>query len=281
MWFLPDRVYLKIMYFIWMGKWLNLKNPTKFSEKLQWLKLYDRRPEYTKMVDKYEAKKIVSEIIGEEYIIPTIGVWKTADEIEWDKLPDQFVLKCTHDSGSVIICNDKSKINKTESSKMLNKWLKREYYRNGREWPYKDVPHRIIAEQYIQPDTISNDLPDYKFFCFNGKPKLCQVISGRNSKEVIDFFDYNWEHQPYHEPWYFPFSDVLPKRPKNYELMWNLAEKLAKNKPFARIDFYDVNDRVFFGEITFFPTSGVGGFSPKEWDEIWGSWISLPSKTIE
>lgn len=278
--FLPDKIYLSIMFFIWTGKRLHLDDPKTFSEKLQWLKLYDRKPVYALMVDKFEVKKIVAEIIGKEYIIPTLGVWDSVPEIDWESLPDQFVIKCTHDSGSVLICKNKATFDIEDAKRRLEIWIKRDYFRNGREWPYKNVPHRIIAEEYIQPDLITNDLPDYKFFCFNGKPKLCQVISGRSQKEVIDFFDSNWEHQPFHEPWYFSFAEAMPQRPVNFEKMWNLAEKLAVDKPFARIDFYDVNSRVYFGEITFFPTSGVGGFSPKEWDEVLGEWIQLPSHKL-
>ncbi len=275
--FLPDYQYIKLMYLVWFGKRINLKHPKTFSEKLQWLKLYDRKPLYNKLVDKYEVKKIVADIIGEKYIIPTIGVWDNVKDIEWDILPKQFVLKCTHDSGSVIICKDKTSFDKEDAIKKLSSWIKRDYYINGREWPYKDVKPRIIAEQYIQPDIKTNDLPDYKFFCFNGEPKLCQVISGRSEKEVIDFFDYNWVHQPFQEPWYFPFADSMPKRPDNYFEMWKLAEKLSIDKPFVRVDFYDVNNIVYFGEITFFPTSGVGGFNPDVWDEILGGWIQLPN----
>ena len=229
------------------------------------------------MVDKYAAKEYVSQIIGEKYIIPTIGVWDKPEEIEWELLPDRFVLKCTHDSGGLIICRDKNALNIDDACKKLRKCLKQNYYRKWREWPYKNVSRRIIAEEYIEPDPNTNDLPDYKFFCFNGVPKYCQVISGRNSEMCIDFFDENWMHQPFHEPKCFPFSTHKLEKPTKYELMWNLARDLSKDKAFSRIDFYQVRDKVYFGEITFYPTTGMGGFDPEEYDMILGEMITLPA----
>ena len=272
---ISDKLCLKAHFYLRFGYELNLKNPTTFSEKLQWLKLYDRRPEFTKMVDKYEAKKYASSIIGEEYIIPTLGVWDRAEDIEWGKLPDQFVLKCTHDSGDLIICKDKSKLNKENAIKKLNEGIKRDYYKVWREWPYKNVPRRIIAEKYIEPAPDLQDLPDYKFFCFNGEPKYCQVISGRNTNMCCDFFDIDWNHQPFHEPETYPFSEHLLEKPSKYDEMWNLARSLAIDKPFSRIDFYEVEGKVYFGEITFFPTGGIGGFSPDKYDRIFGDLINI------
>lgn len=273
---LPDELYLKVKFRQLMGKKLNLKNPQTFSEKLQWLKLYNRRPEYTTMVDKYAAKDYVAKIIGEEYIIPTLGVWDRPENIEWDKLPNQFVLKCTHDSGGLVICRDKSNLDKEAAVTKLHKTLKQNYFRKWREWPYKNVPRRIIAEKYIEPTPDLKDLLDYKFFCFNGEPQYCQVISGRNTKMCCDFFDKDWNHQPFHEPKLYPFSDVPPEKPSKYEEMWNLARCLAKDKPFSRIDFYEVKGHVYFGEITFFPTTGMGGFQPEEYDLAFGNMIQLP-----
>lgn len=261
-----------------MGYQLNLKRPKSFSEKLQWLKLYDRRPEYTVMVDKVKAKEYVASILGDEYIIPTLGVWEDPDEIDFDKLPDRFVLKCNHNSGlGMYICKDKSKMSIEKVKNELRKGLEEDYFKQNREWPYKDVPRRILAEQYIDPDPDINDLLDYKFFCFNGEPKYCQVINRHNDNLHIDFFDYNWNHQPFHEPRVYPHAEIGPKKPCHYEQMWEAARKLANNKPFSRIDFYDTGNHVYFGEITFFPTSGFGGFEPQEWDLKFGSWIQLPS----
>lgn len=416
---LPDELYLRVKFRQMMGKKLDLKNPQTFSEKLQWLKLYNRRPEYTTMVDKYAVKDYVAKIIGEEYIIPTLGVWDRPEDIDWDSLPNQFVLKCTHDSGGLVICRDKSKLDKEAAIIKLRKTLKQNYFRKWREWPYKNVPRRIIAEEYIEPapdlkdlrdykffcfdgevkffkidfdrqtnhranyfnkegdllqfgeasfppdaekklETPSNlqemiaiaeklakgnpfaridlydikgrnyfgeitlypasglgrytpenydeilgqllilpgeslgganvcikppnneieitkpDLADYKFFCFGGEPKYCQVISGRNTTMSCDFFDKDWKHQLFHEPKMYPFSDHQIEKPSKYEEMWRLAQKLSQDKPFSRIDFYEICGKVYFGEITFFPTTGMGGFDPEEYDQKFGDMIKLP-----
>lgn len=276
---MPDRLYLKLLYYAHMGHKLNLDNPQTFSEKLQWLKLYNRKPEYTTMVDKYEAKKYVANIIGEEYIIPTLGVWDSFDEIDFDKLPDKFVLKTTHGGGNtgVVICRDKATFDKESAKTRLNASLKQCIYKHLKEWPYKNVKHRIIAEVFIETQEYQ-DLPDYKFFCFNGEPKLCQVIAGRDNVMTVDFYDKEWTHQPFHEPKNYPFSGQEYNKPKCLDEMWNLATKLSQNQPFLRVDFYEINNKIKFGELTFFPTSGFGGFDPKEWDYTFGSWIKLPPK---
>lgn len=277
---LPDKLYVKLLYRLRMGRRLDLKNPQTFSEKLQWLKLYDREPEYTQMVDKYAVKDYVAKIIGEDYIIPTLGVWDKPEDIEWNSLPDKFVLKTTHGGGSagVVICKDKSTFDRQRAVSKLKESLKQDIYRTLKEWPYKNVPKRIIAEKYIEPHPEMNDLPDYKFFCFNGVPKYCQVISGRETKKCIDFFDRDWKHQPFHEPKHYPFAEVVPTKPKYYDKMWQAATQLADKKAFSRIDFYEVGDEVYFGEITFFPTSGMGGFSPEKWDYEFGKWIEIANK---
>lgn len=272
-----DRRYISILYYATFGRKINLDTPVTFSEKIQWLKLYDRNPKYTQMVDKYAVKEYVSGIIGEEHVIPTLGIWDNAEDIDWGNLPDKFVLKCTHDSGTIIVVKDKSKLNRESAIRKLRSGLKRDYYLYCREWPYKNVPRRIIAEKYIEPMPGRDDLPDFKFFCFNGEPRYCQVISGRNSKMCIDFFDYDWNHQPFHEPKNYPFADIIIEKPKNLNKMWEMARKLATDKSFSRIDFYDLGDQVYFGEITFYPTSGMGGFRPKSWDKQFGELIQLPN----
>lgn len=274
---LPDKLYIKLMFRFKMGYKLDLKNPKTFSEKLQWLKLYDRKPEYTKMVDKYAVKDYVASIIGERYIIPTIGVWNKPEDIEWDKLPQKFVLKTTHGGGNtgVVICKDKSVFDREWAISRLKLSMKDDIYRELKEWPYKNVCKRIIAEQYIEPNPETKSLSDYKFFCFNGEPKYCQVISGRDSKMCIDFFDSEWHHQPFHEPTRYPFADIEPEKPQYYDRMWSFARDLAKDKPFSRIDFYEVGNNVYFGEITFYPTSGMGGFNPVQWDYKLGDMIFL------
>lgn len=273
-----DEKYLRMKWSLNMDYPLNLEHPTTFSEKLQWLKLHDHNPLYTTLVDKVAVKEYVSEILGPEFIIPTLGVWDNPKDIDWDSLPDQFVMKCTNDSNSVIICKDKSRIDKEAVVKKYQRALKHNYFYKGREWPYKNVPRRIIAEKYIEPRPDINDLPDYKFFCFNGEPKYCQVISGRGKKMCIDFFDKDWNHQPFHEPHNYPFAKNEPERPKYLNKMWLAATKLSKDKAFSRIDFYEVGENVYFGEVTFFPTGGLGGFAPQEYDKIFGQLISLPGQ---
>lgn len=275
---LPDKLYIQLMFRLKVGYWPDLKNPQTFSEKLQWLKLYNRRPEYTMMVDKYAVKDYVASIIGEEYIIPTFGVWDKPEDIDWDTLPDQFVLKTTHGGGSsgVVICKYKVSFDKEKAVAQLNRSMMQDIYRSLREWPYKNVPKKIIAEQYISPIQGQNDLPDYKFFCFNGEPKYCQVITGRNTEECVDFFDKDWNHQPFHEPKKYGFANPEPLRPQRLNEMWALAEKLAEGKPFSRIDFYQTDDKIYFGEITFYPTSGMGGFAPNNYDRMLGEMINLP-----
>ena len=273
---IPDKLYLQLLYTTETGKRLNLKNPKLFGEKIQWLKLYCRKPEYSIMVDKYAVKSYVSNIIGKDYVLPTLGVWDRPEDINFDELPQQFVLKTTNGGGSggVLICKDKTLLDKALVIRKMRQAMKSDIYGVYREWPYKNVKSRIIAEKYIGKQ--NEDLKDYKFFCFNGVPKYCQVISGRNDVMSIDFFNMEWEHQPFHEPKQFPFSKEEINRPQSLLEMVKLSQLLSCNIPFIRVDFYEVNGRPFFGELTFFPTSGMGGFEPGEWDEVFGEMINLP-----
>lgn len=274
---LSDEQFLKKAFKLRMGYELNLESPKSFSEKLQWLKVYDRNPQYTRMVDKHEVKPYVADKIGEEYIIPTIGVWDSFDDIEFDKLPNQYVLKCTHDSGGVIIVTDKTKFDKEKAKKKINQSLKSNFYYRGREWPYKNVRPRIIAESYMM-DKSGEDLNDYKLFCFNGKVKCTYVCTERYSPKGLHttFFDRDWKVMPFERQ--FPsVHDGLPK-PVGYEKMVELAEILSENIPFVRVDFYEINGQIYFGELTFFPGSGFRKFNPEKWDYILGDWIKLPSK---
>lgn len=272
----PDKIYLKYLYRLTFNKTLNLDNPQTFSEKIQWLKLYNRKSEYTQLVDKAEVKQYVKKVIGEEYVIPTYYIWDKLDEIDINILPNKFVLKTTGGGGStgVVICNDKNQLDYDVAKRKLKRSSENNIYINHREWPYKNVRPRFIAEQLLEmPD--GSDLMDYKFFCFNGEPKYCQVISGRNDVMSIDFFDMEWVHQPFHEPRSFPFAEVCPSKPLHFDLMRDLSRKLADNIPFVRIDFYNICGKIYFSEITFFPTSGLGGFSPEEWDLKLGQMINL------
>lgn len=273
---LPDSVYLKLMYKMMTGKKLNLKNPQTFNEKLQWLKLHDRKPIYTTMVDKYLVKKYIAEIIGEEYVIPTLGVWDKFDDIPFSELPEQFVLKTTNDSGSVSICKDKSVFNRAEARRIIEYGLSRNYFYNGREWPYKNVSPRIIAEKYISDGT-GEALKDYKFMCFDGKVRATFVCTGRRTKEGlhVTFYDREWNRLPFER--YYPASKTDIDKPQKYEEMVALAEKLSKGIPFVRVDFYEVCKKIYFGELTFYPGGGHEIFTPEEWDYKLGAYITLPS----
>ena len=271
-----DKFFLKCEYKHIFGKKLNLKDPQTFNEKLQWLKLYDRRSEYTAMVDKYEVKKYVADMIGEEYIIPTLGVWDRFEDIDFDSLPDQFVLKCTHDSGGLAICRDKSKFDIEKARTKINKALKRKYFYVHREWPYKNVKPRIIAEQYMADN--NGELLDYKFMSFMGDVKCLFICSDRFSKDGlhVTFLDNEWNVMPFER--YYPSKKEGFVKPSSYEQMKLLAERLAQDIPFVRVDFYDVNGKVYFGELTFFPGGGLEPFNPPEWDKTFGDWIKLAEK---
>ena len=269
----PDKLFLKIVYRKMMGEELNLNNPRTFNEKLQWLKLYDRKPEYTRMVDKYEAKNYVASIIGVNHIIPTLAVYNSVDEIDFEALPNQFVLKCTHDSGGVVVCKDKLTFDRRNALEKLRDGLKRNFYYQNREWPYKNVKPRIIAEQYKEDS--SGGLIDYKLMCFNGCVKCSFVVTNRHQESPIyvDFYDRDWNHLPFSR--HYLNSNKEVKRPVNYNKMIQFAEKLSKGIPFVRVDFYEVENKVYFGEMTFYPGSGFEEFKPKEWDAKLGDMIDI------
>ena len=255
---------------------MDLDNPQTFNEKLQWLKLYNRKPIYTTMVDKYEVKKYVADIIGEEYIIPTLGVWEKFEDIDFGELPNEFVLKTTHDSGGLIICRDKTSLDIKKVQKRIERSLTRNYYWYGREWPYKDVKPRIIAEKFMKDENF-DVLNVYKIFNFNGKPKLIQVIQGDKTKsETIDYFDTEWNLLKLRQN-YPNSASPLPK-PQNLSLMLSLAKRLTEKEtpPFLRTDFYEINGEVYFSEFTFFSDSGFAKFNPPEWDDKLGKILVLP-----
>ena len=274
---LPDEEYITRMYRAKMGRDPDLANPTTFNEKMQWLKLHDRKSEYTTMVDKYTAKQYAADIIGEEHIIPTIGVWDRAEDIDFDALPERFVLKCTHDSHGLVICRDREKLNIPQARKKLDKCLKRDYYLALREWPYKDVPHRIIAEPYMEDSDKPGELTDYKIHCFGGEPKIVQVITDRFSPEgmINDHYSTDWEKLNLGRGKH-PMSARPIPRPAELDELLSLASKLSAGHPYLRTDFYIVDHKVYFGELTFFPASGFTPFVPEKWDTIWGEWIELP-----
>lgn len=274
----PSELYLKIVFYLRMGYKLNLNNPRSYSEKLQWLKLHNQRPEYTQMVDKVAAKEYVASIIGNEHIIPTIAVYDSVEDIIWEDLPAQFVLKCSHDSGGIVICKDKEKLDIEKAIKKLARGLKQSYYQVNREYPYKDVPRKIICEEYRE-DESGYELKDYKWFCFDGKPQALFIASDRGSQTEetkFDFFDMDFNHLPFRNG--HPNSAHEIKKPIGFEKMKELAAKLSQGIPQVRIDFYDINGHIYFGEITFFHWSGMMPFEPKEWDYTFGEWINLPKE---
>lgn len=276
---LPDKLYLRLKFPLMLGYPLSLKAPKTFNEKLNWMKLYDRNPLYTKLVDKADVKDYVRNAIGDEYVIETLGVWSNFDAIDFDSLPDQFVLKCTHDSGSVIICRDKSSFDKEAARAQLSEALKKNFYMVDREWPYKDVKPRIIAEKYIE--SADADIPDYKFFCFNGEPRIMFVATERfaSSETKFDFFDMDYNHLPLLSG--HPCAEHTPERPEHFEQMKELCRILSKDMTQVRIDFYDVAGKLYFGEFTFSHWGGMMRFEPKEWDLRLGQMIDLGKKRGE
>jgi len=273
--FIPDSIYIKIAYRLILGKPLNLKNPQTFNEKLQWLKIYDKNPVYTMLADKYEVRKYIEKTIGENYLIPLLGVYDSFSEINFDKLPDKFVIKCTHDSGSIVICKDKSSFNIKEAKKRINNCLKRNYYNCWREWPYKNIKPRIICEQYMV-DESGTELKDYKILCFNGEPKVVQVDSNRFSGHIRNLYDTEWNFIPTSET-YPAYQDAV-KKPLNLQSVLDVARVLSKDYPHVRVDFYIKNEKIYFGELTFYYGSGFEAFTTEQYDYLLGSWIEIPPK---
>ena len=274
--YIPDKTYLQIYYFLQFGKLCDFKNPTTFNEKLNWLKINNRDSLYTKLVDKYEVKEYVEKVIGGGYTIPTLGVWEHFDDINFDMLPDQFVLKCIHDSEGLVIVKDKSKMDKNAAREKIETALRHNFYYVGREWPYKNVHPRIIAEQYME-DHIDKELRDYKFYCFDGIPKIMYIASNRNSGHVnFDFYDMEFNHLDITQK--YPNASEPLRKPKHFKEMIELAKKLSNGFPHVRVDFYEVDSKVYFGELTFFSMSGLTPFKPAKWDKIMGSWLTLPQK---
>lgn len=270
-----DRSFLEKLFPLRVGYPLNLDNPKTYNEKLQWLKLYNRNPLYVQMVDKVDAKEYVANIIGEEYLIPTLAVYNNVHDIDFNVLPNQFVLKCTHDSGGIVICQDKNKLDIKAAIRKLQRGLETNYYYKNREWPYKNVKPRIIAEKYMSDD--SGELTDYKFFCFDGTPTYMFVATDRFAKgeeTKFDFYDMDFNHLPFTNG--HPNASKYIERPAGFEEMKGLAAKLSKGIPHVRVDFYDINGKVYFGELTFFHWSGMVPFVPFEWDLIFGNCIELP-----
>lgn len=274
--FLPDKIFLKLIFWVRTGKRLNLKNPHTYNEKLQWLKLYDRKDKYTTMVDKYEVKKYVSEIIGEKYVVPLLGVWDSVEDIEFDKLPEKFVLKATHNSGGIVICRNKTSLDIETVKNKLSTVLKKNYFFYLREWPYKNVKPRIIAEKLMEnsKQKENTNLNVYKIFCFDGKPEIIQTIQNdKTPDETIDYFDVSWNLLDLKQS--FPNSKTPLGKPSTLEEMLSLAAKLSKGVAFLRVDFYDVNEEIYFSEFTFYSDSGMANFYPENWNCRLGELINI------
>jgi len=270
--FLSDERYLKMCHFLFLSKKLDLEKPVGFNDKIQWLKLNDRKEEYTKLVDKVTVRQYISKYFGEKYLIPIYGIYENFDDINFNELPQQFVLKCNHDSGGVIICKDKSRFDILKAKKKINKILKRNYYLIGREYPYKNVKPKILIEKYMT-NSENKELMDYKLFCFNGKVKMILVCSNRSVNLNKTFFDTDWNFIDLIEGNH-P-NDKLIKKPKHLSEMIEMAEKIAINKKFVRVDFYEIDEKMYFGEITFYPNSGYEVFEPKDYELKLGELIEL------
>lgn len=280
-----DKAYIKKKYIEKLGKRLNLRNPVTFNEKLQWLKLYNRDPLFTDMVDKYKVREYVADRVGAEYLIPSLGVWDSPDQIDFDALPEKFVLKCTHNSGyGTCICQDKSALDIEKAKHELRKGLEQNYYLTSREWPYKNVPRRIVGEEFMVDERNTDSrkaLTDYKFFTFNGEPKLVYVYQSAHTEEgnkpvntYCDVFDLDWNLVPIQQN--YGNDPITPEKPVNFEKMIEISRKLSAGIPFLRVDMYEINGKVYVGEMTFYSWAGFEPFHPEEWDHVLGSWLKLP-----
>ena len=271
---LSDEQYLRMQYKALMGKRLDLDSPRTFNEKLQWLKLHDRNPLYTKLVDKYAVKEWVADRIGEECVVPTYARWERAEDIDISGLPERFVLKTNHDCGGIAICRDWSTFDLDAARRKLSEHLSRNYYWGCREWPYKDVVPCVFAEECLDAGASASDLTDYKFMCFGGQARCVFTCTGRAEGDLrVDFFDADWNHLPFER--HYPNADATPERPACLSEMLRAAEVLAKGIPFVRVDFYDVASKPIFGEMTFYPGAGFEEFTPEKWDTTLGIWIDL------
>ena len=275
---MSDGDYLRMLFKADLGYDPDFNNPRTFCEKLQWLKLHNRKDEYTVMADKYLAKQYVTDKVGSQYVVPLLGVWDRFDDIDFDALPDQFVLKTNHDSGTVIVCRDKSQMDKAKARHKLEKSLGTDYFAFNREWPYKNIDRKIIAEAYLE-DEPGKNLRDYKFFCFNGEPKIMYVIEGISETPTEAFFDMDRRFLDLEME--DPKPVVSPELPEGFDSMRELAGKLSQGIPFLRVDFFSVKNRLYVGELTFFHQSGLTPIRPKEWDLRLGEWIRLPSVPID
>lgn len=271
---MPDKLYIQLLYQSRFGKRCDLYNPRTFNEKLNWLKLNDRKDFYTTLADKYAVRTYIKEKIGEGYLIPLLGTWDNVEDINIDILPEQFVLKCNHDSESVVVCKNKSEFDWNLAKRKLKKALMKNYYYEGREWVYKNIPRKIIAEKYMV-DSVSEELSDYKFFCFDGVPKAMYVATDRGKKDVkFDFFDMEFNHLEIKQ--HYSNTDKSLKKPYNWDKMVEIASKLSQGFPHVRVDLYEADGKLYFGELTFYHLGGLIPFDDEAWDLSFGEWLTLP-----
>ena len=277
---LPDKPFLQLFFLKNKKRFINFKAPKTFSEKIQWLKVYDRKPLYTKIADKYAVRDYVRELFGEEYLIPVYGVYNSFSEIDVDKLPDRFVIKCTHDSGSVVVCRDKQNFDIERARQKIEAGMKRNAYDYAREWQYKNIPPRIIVEKYLEEDN-GETIRDYKFFCFNGEPQFHSVSQGLedHSTARVSFYDFEGKKMPFWRSDYTPFE--VDHLPRHRDEMIVLARKAAQavESPFIRVDFYEIGGKIYFSEFTLHPCSGVIPLQPEQWDLTLGEWLTLDNNT--
>lgn len=273
--FWPDKTYLTVLCYLRLGYPINWANPKTFNEKLQWLKLNYKNPLAVTLVDKYMVKDFVSSVLGYDYIIPTIGVWECFDDINFEELPNQFVLKCNHNSGGILICRDKKTFDHKWANKVISRSLKQDYFEYEREWPYKEVKRRIIAEKLLISDD-GEDLKDYKFFCFNGRVMCFKIDLDRYTFHRANYYNRNCQLLDFGELYYPPLNDRVVSIPSNINKMIVAAEKLSKGLPFVRVDFYNVNQKIYFGEMTLFPGGGTAPYTTYDADLLLGSWLELP-----
>lgn len=278
--FPDDKQYLSLLYRLKIGERLDWDNPQSYTAKLQWMKLYYRNPILSQFIDKYEVKAEVAKRIGAEHVIPTYGVWERAEDIDFEALPEKFVLKGTHDCRSVVLCHDKASFDKDSALEKMDKALRRSNYPSMREWAYKAVKPRIIAEALLEDPSHPEELTDYKFFCFNGQVKAIYVATGRNQGNThADYLDRDFNHLPIFSE--HPNAGASIIRPENYDEMVRIAETLSAGFPHVRLDLYSLGDgRIFFGEYTFYHGGGMNQFEPREWDYTFGSWFTLPNPFV-
>ncbi len=270
---IPDEPYIQLNYFARFHRFANLINPYSYNEKINWIKLHDHNPVYTKLVDKLEVKSFVMDKIGKEYVIPTLGSWDSFDDIEIESMPDKFVLKCTHDSEGIIIVKDKNSLNLRAAKKKLETALHQNFFYIGREWAYKNVVPRILAEPYLE-DCEYGELRDYKFFCFDGEPKALYIASNRSIDDVkFDYYDMEFKHLDIRQKYQNSSENIT--KPVMFDEMVRISKELSKGFKHVRVDLYEVNKEVYFGELTFYPLGGFIPFDPPVWDEIFGEWLKL------